>query len=529
MRFKYKLLSLPALAALFLLAILGLSSLLTRHDAVLLTRLQTGHTPAVALGRDLEVLLVRLRHAFLEAVSSGDERRLGEADEVARRFLAKLEEARANPVLSRERREALREHFQAYVTHARATSLSLLRREPSAWDALPEMNARHERARALLEEMMRHEQESLAAAFTEARALHRRSERWRWMLGGLCVLLLGGLSLWLSSQLSRPLSHLTRLAARIAFERDLTVQVDVRSNDEVGELAASFGQMVYQLRSMALALQEVVGELTEIIQRSTQHTQESATTLRHQANSLIEASAAVRQIRDTSEVAARKAEGVMEVALQAEQAGSETQISLAHSVQGLVALQMAVANIVNTISELTGQTAQAGEIVGRVKDLADQSNVLALNATIEAAHAGETGQSFTVVARQMRSLADQSLRSTVHIREILNRMMAAIRTTVSTTEGGSQQMESGFEQMRILGERLQALTEVVQQSSRAAQQIVATVGQQNEGISQMSYLLTRQQKAMELLVESTQQGQGSVERLNATFQRLKAVVDGFRV
>jgi methyl-accepting chemotaxis protein len=100
---------------------------------------------------------------------------------------------------------------------------------------------------------------------------------------------------------------------------------------------------------------------------------------------------------------------------------------------------------------------------------------------------------------------------------------------VSTTEGGSQQMESGFEQMRILGERLQALTEVVQQSSQAAQQIVSTVGQQNEGISQMSHLLTEQQKAMEVLVESTRHGQGSVERLNTAFQRLKAVVDGFRV
>jgi methyl-accepting chemotaxis protein len=391
------------------------------------------------------------------------------------------------------------------------------------------VNARHDRTLALLQDLMRYEQESLAEAFTEARAHHSRSERGLWTLGVVCVVLLGGLSIWLSGQLSGPLSHLTRVAARIAFEKDLTVQVESSSRDEVGELAASFGQMVHQLRTMALALREVVGELAEIIQWSTQLSQENATTLQQQARSLIEASATVQQIRDTSAVAASKAEGVMAVALQAEQAGGETQISLAYSVQGLVALQMAVANIVNTITELTGQTAQAGEIVGRVKDLADQSNVLALNATIEAAHAGETGQSFTVVARQMRSLADQSLRSTVHIREILNRMLAAIRTTVSTTEGGSQQMESGFEQMRILGERLQALTEVVQQSSQAAQQIVSTVGQQNEGISQMSHLLTEQQKAMEVLVESTRHGQGSVERLNTAFQRLKAVVDGFRV
>jgi methyl-accepting chemotaxis protein len=220
---------------------------------------------------------------------------------------------------------------------------------------------------------------------------------------------------------------------------------------------------------------------------------------------------------------------VLSVAVHAEKAGTQGQHSLELSLQELQALSGEVNALVGTISGLTGQTSQAGDIIQRVKGMADQSHMLALNAAIEASRAGEAGKSFAVVAREIRMLADQSLRSTIHIREILMQLQGSIGDTVRATENSSQRMEAGIIQVRKLGEQLRELTDVVQQSSRAAQQIVASVGQQNAGITQMTSVITDQQKLMDALREATAEGHQGVARLNTSFQRLQDVVGGFRV
>jgi methyl-accepting chemotaxis protein len=297
----------------------------------------------------------------------------------------------------------------------------------------------------------------------------------------------------------------------------------------VGQLAESFAQMVEQLRTMALSLGSVVDELAGAIRSLTRLTSHQSDALERQSRSLTEASATMQEIHQTSTLAAGKAEGVLSVAVHAEKAGTQGQHSLELSLQELQALSGEVNALVGTISGLTGQTSQAGDIIQRVKGMADQSHMLALNAAIEASRAGEAGKSFAVVAREIRMLADQSLRSTIHIREILMQLQGSIGDTVRATENSSQRMEAGIIQVRKLGEQLRELTDVVQQSSRAAQQIVASVGQQNAGITQMTSVITDQQKLMDALREATAEGHQGVARLNTSFQRLQDVVGGFRV
>ncbi|HLL05022.1 MAG TPA: methyl-accepting chemotaxis protein [Myxococcaceae bacterium] len=529
MKFKYKLLLGPAFAALFLLLILGLSNWVSRRNEALLSNIETGYVPAVALSRDLDRLLSRLQRELQDAVAAEDEELLGQASRLPHEFEARLDSERYNPVIPSERREALRRQFVAYASHALSTSRRLMRREPAAMDALPEMTQRYNATRQLLEELVRSEQRALTDAFAEARALHHSSRRTMWLMGALCVVLLGVLSLWFAAQLSRPLTHLTALAARIATQKDLTVRVEVRSRDEVGRLAESFAQMVEQLRTMALSLRSVVDELAGTIRSLTRLTSHQSEALERQARSLTEASATIQEIYQTSTVAAGKAEGVLSVAVQAEKAGTQGQHSLELSIQELQALSAEVNALVGSISGLTGQTSQAGDIIQRVKGMADQSHMLALNAAIEASRAGEAGKSFAVVAREIRLLADQSLRSTNHIREILADLQGSIGNTVRNTEHSSQRMEAGITQVRKLGEQLRELTHVVQESSRAAQQIVASVGQQNAGITQMTSVINDQQKMMQELHEATTEGHQGVERLNLSFQRLQEVVGGFRV
>ena len=103
------------------------------------------------------------------------------------------------------------------------------------------------------------------------------------------------------------------------------------------------------------------------------------------------------------------------------------------SLGGLTDIRAQVDEIARKIAQLSERTQQIGGITQTVKDLADQSNMLALNAAIEAVRSGERGKGFAIVAREIRSLADQSIQATNRVREILEDISASIRRAVAIT------------------------------------------------------------------------------------------------
>jgi methyl-accepting chemotaxis protein len=180
---------------------------------------------------------------------------------------------------------------------------------------------------------------------------------------------------------------------------------------------------------------------------------------------------------------------------------------------GLTDIRAQFQEVARCIRELNERTMQIGGITQTVKDLADQSNMLALNAAIEAVRSGEHGKGFGVVAREIRSLADQSIQATNRVQEILDGTNHAIRTAVSITETGGQRMEGGLLQVKESGENLHQLSKIVKESSQGVRQIAAAVSQQNAGITQIFSAVIDQNKMME----------ETANRLNATREAAKLV------
>jgi len=185
--------------------------------------------------------------------------------------------------------------------------------------------------------------------------------------------------------------------------------------------------------------------------------------------------------------------------------------------------------MMGNVAHLSEQAVRAGEIIGSVRDLADQSNVLALNASIEAARAGEEGRGFAVVAREMRALSGQSVQSTQRIGMILREINQAIRDTVSNAEQDSEQVEEGISLVLTSGDRLKEIATVVHESSQAARQIVASVTQQNAGITQMTQVISSLSQRMNDVVASTHDAEAAVGRVNTSLERLKRIAVSFRV
>jgi methyl-accepting chemotaxis protein len=347
------------------------------------------------------------------------------------------------------------------------------------------------------------------------------------LAGTLAFLGLGGF--FLSRRIVAPLLRLTRVAHRIADEGDLSEPIDVESTDEIGELSQAFVSMVGRLKAVLNELQSS----TDLMTRSARELSQTAEFQSHMAHryaaALQETQSTANEIHQTSIVASQKAEAVLLVAARADELGRTGEAAINESLHGFSELRNQVKEIETQISALGQQTRQIGGITEAVKGLADQSHMLALNAAIEAVRSGEHGKGFGVVAREIRALADQSIRATSQVRELLEDVSHAIASTVRITEEGTLRMEEGLTQVRQSGDTLRALSTIVQDSSSSVRQIAQTVSQQTSGIEQIFSAVSELSTLMDDTLRGITATRSSVDSLQDLSEHISEVVRAYRV
>jgi len=349
----------------------------------------------------------------------------------------------------------------------------------------------------------------------------------------LLVLLIGLVAavaaVLIARSMVKPIADLNAAVRHIVQSGDLTQSIETGATDEIGQLAGSFAKMVDSLQEMILALQESGRLLSEQVISLTTFTSEQGQSVTRQATAIQETQVTANEIRQTSQMAAQKAEEVIAVAQHADELGREGESAIEKSMAGLNEIRSQVGDIASKIGELKDRTRLIGKITGTVKDIADQSNMLALNAAIEAVRSGEHGKGFAVVAREIRSLADQSVQSTNRVSEILDDITAAIEAAVGITEAGSQRMEANLGQTRQSGENLRELSAIVKENSSAVRQIGAAVSQQNAGISQIFTAVTDLSKIVDETMKRSEAINRAGEALKGISGRIGTLVGSYKV
>ncbi|RKH06993.1 methyl-accepting chemotaxis protein [Corallococcus sp. CA047B] len=347
---------------------------------------------------------------------------------------------------------------------------------------------------------------------------------------GLLVALLAGAGVFLLvRRMMAPLHALTAAAARVVAEGDFSGTLEVHSKDEIGQLATSFGDMMARLRAVLVALKGSAQELEATALELATSASDQNLAVTRQAAALHQTQIAARQLQESSRAAAQRATGVLREAEKAGAVGQAGESAVAGSVGGLTHIRSQVERISSTVSELRQRTRQVGDITGTVKDLADQSNVLALNAAIEAARSGESGRAFAVVARQMRSLADQSATATSRVQSILGDIGRAISEAVKTSEGGSREVEGGLDQARAAGESLRALAMVIQNNSESVKSIADMVSQQDAGIAELFAALSDLTRLADETVERVATSAVAAARLTTASHDVSTIVGQYRL
>jgi len=360
----------------------------------------------------------------------------------------------------------------------------------------------------------------------QVRELQGRMALW----GALVALFASALgALIAAAVVIRPVRALIGATQLIAETGDLTQPLEIRTDDELGLLAASFSTMVTRLRE---ALNKLLTANTAIVTltaqlRSSADEQTRITT--RQAAALQETHVTAQEIRQTSQMAAEKTDRVLQDAERADAVSRRGEEAIGRSVAGLTAIREQVGEIARRIDELSSRAQQIAGITSTVKDLADQSNMLALNAAIEAVRSGEHGKGFAVVAREIRALADQSIAATRRVGEVLNDIGGSIRQVVAITQVGAQRIESGIEEVRASGQNLAELAAIVRENSSSARQIAAAVGQQNAGISQIFTAMGDLQGMMAQTMRSVEATSAAAHQLGDVSSSAGDAVKGYRV
>lgn len=333
----------------------------------------------------------------------------------------------------------------------------------------------------------------------------------------------------LGNAFARMVAYLSDLAARAEqiAKGDLSHSIEPQSERDV--LGSAFFRMVTTLRRLISELQEGVSVLATSSQEILASTSQVVSSAQETATAISEITTTVEEVKQTVTVSSEKARHVNEAAQRTVKVSQEGQKAVGSALEGMVHIREQMQAVAESIIRLSEQSQAIGDIVSTVNDLAEQSNMLGVNASIEAAKAGEQGKGFSVVAQEVKVLADQSKQATAQVRAILVDLQKAMNKAVLVAEEGGKVVDKGYRQAELSGETIRSLSESIEESSGAAVQIASSSQQQMVGMDQIALAMENIKQASQDNVAGTQQSEAAARNINELGQTLKVQAAQFRL
>lgn len=242
------------------------------------------------------------------------------------------------------------------------------------------------------------------------------------------------------------------------------------------------------------------------------------------ATAVTETTTTIEEVRQTANVSNQKAQSLMESSQKASDSADKGRDSVKKLTSAIQHIDNQMHLISDTVVKLSEQNRTIAEITSTVADIADQSNLLAVNAAIEAAKAGEHGRGFTIVAQEIRSLADQSKRATQQVKEILNEINKSVNSTVGVTDQGAKSVEEGIRRVKESGEVIDILSDNVEDAVEAAIQISSSTRQQMAGMDQIVPAMENIKRASEQNVVGINHTQDTAQKIHLLGRNLKTII-----
>lgn len=348
--------------------------------------------------------------------------------------------------------------------------------------------------------------------------------------GGLFIVIGLAIIAFASLSIVKPIRQVVERLDDIASgEGDLTQRLDVKSQDEVGQLAQGFNRFLDKLQP---TIKEVIAT-SEQVANTTSAAKASASSTRQSSESQFKevdlVATAAEEMTQTASLVVQNAEVAVGAASEANSSAKQGQQVIELSAGEMRKLVERMSSAVPIVEELAKNNANITDILGVIEGISEQTNLLALNAAIEAARAGEQGRGFAVVADEVRNLASRTQASVGEIRQVIDKVQAGTQDVVEAIQEGNilandtaLHVQNAVEDLGSIFTSIEAISDMNNQIVRAAEEQQSVSGEVNQSVVNIRDLSAQ---ILEQASKSEEQG----NQIDTLSQQQQALVNQFKV
>jgi methyl-accepting chemotaxis protein len=351
-----------------------------------------------------------------------------------------------------------------------------------------------------------------------------------------------------SDSIADPLERLETAANKVS-DGDLTVAVQATSCDEIGMLSSSFSSMVsslHQLSEQALHSAEDTSEGASGVSATTEEAQASldqlsgiiqqlAENASREAKMADEVYSLATEIYDALEGSSSQADMGVEVSQTSSSLAEKGRRDALAAVERMGQVRDSITETAGIIKTLGEQSEEISIIVEVIDNIADQTNLLALNAAIEAARAQEQGRGFSVVAEEVRKLAEESTQSTNRIANLVREIQKNTVAAVEKANRGTEEVSAGMEAVQVAGESLERIYDFVKRAEELSSTIAETTrkhlqlgNQILEAMGEIRDIAEQNASSTEEISAASEEQSAAMQELSSTSVQLSSLADGMR-
>lgn len=372
-----------------------------------------------------------------------------------------------------------------------------------------------------------------------------------WLLALLvsgAVILALAISYFLSRNINTSVTGILHVSEKVA-KGDLRDTIHIRSNDEMGQLAQSYNEMLKNVKTLIGKIQNTSEQVAASSEQLTASADQSALVTQNIAQNIGEVSGAsqeqIQAVEQTTVAVEQIAGGVREVSENAHAAAEHAENAAERAASGSQAIQQAirqmqtiettVSDSAQVVTSLGEQSKEIGKIVETISGIAGQTNLLALNAAIEAARAGEQGKGFAVVAEEVRKLAEQSQEAAEQIANLITGIQTEMEKAVSSMHSGTEEVKRGTS---VVNEAGAAFSEITEMAARVSGQVVGisetvkSVAERTNGIVEAVRKIDQSSKNVsgeaQAVAAATEEQSASMQQIAASSKSLAGLAESLQ-